>query len=182
MNKNKISLNDLEIIIDEHIKEKAELCIVCDEKIKEFIRMHVLLKHNLVPDEPDIGCNEYYVELSFYKDNVAFYIENSHGNDGYKSSDAMDRIDYLILNDMAQEDVWKYLQCDSGGWYFCEVEYPDIEDEYDPELDYIIEKTNNLVGVGVCSHSAFEFVKEIYETGKKCGWDDCSLTVREMLE
>lgn len=188
MKRNEITYCELESIIDAHIENETSINIICDKDLKETIADYLYEEYDIEDTEEDFDYDEYYVEIYFDEDGMQLFIESARGNNGEYKSSEVGNMNYFIFTDMTLEEADEYI---CGDAMFCELvecdececnnECEDCDEEVDPELEYLIEKTVELLENDFCPNCAFDFVMEIFKCGYDLGHEDCKLETIDFL-
>jgi len=130
MNKNPITLNEIEQVIDNAIDDNKSFFFACDAILASYIEEYLFEEFGIENECEETDVSEYYVSsLPSYNDEpYRLFIESAKGNSGkYKMSD-LDGCSYYIFLDMPLRDAQNNLFGEKFG-YFELVDEDDIEDE-----------------------------------------------------
>ena len=137
---NKLTLDRIFQIIDNHLESDTEFLFVTDKYLAEIICEYVydnygLLDENIIIDDK---YKDYYVSVYNIKNELNFCCESAKNKDGtYKYSDAIhDYVDYFICNDMTENEADEYLLGDNCTWSWIDIV---LEDEDDCEEENLNE-------------------------------------------
>jgi len=122
---NKLTLESIFQVIDNHIESETQFMFVTDNDLAEIICEYVADNYDLIDEDMELSdeYKDYYVSLYIDEDGMRFICETARCLDGsYKYSDALnDSVDYFICNDMSEYEVDKYLLGDYCTWSWIEV-------------------------------------------------------------
>ena len=164
---NKITLSNIEDIIDNHLEAERGFVFVCDETISNYIMDYLDNGYGIeeeYPEGAEENIDEYYVTVDFYKGEPKLYCGNARTNSGrYKYSD-INNCDYFIDDetDMCDITADKMLKGENCTWSWfeivpeededcdeCDCDYDcdncEFNEDEDPTIDEIIDEYVNLL-------------------------------------
>ena len=184
--RNEISFCELTDMIDENIKNAENFLVVCDKNLKDNLSDYFRNVYDLIDEDEDKNCDEYYISLHWRGNEHEYYVESAKGISGeYKLCDTYE-CDYYICVDMdTQVADDKFI----GDMMFCkligcdECEYLDCEDDedMDVEVEFIMDKAEELLNRDFCPDYAMEFVANIFRIGKTIGFQECKLKMENFI-
>jgi len=121
---NKLTLTDIDNILDKHIETSIDFLMVVDHGLASYILEYLGETYDLIDETNDLSpyTKEYYISMLFDDEEIQMFCETARANDGdYKYSDFFDSYgDYYIFTDMDRETVDKTL-VGNASWSFCEL-------------------------------------------------------------
>lgn len=121
---NKLTLTDIQNIIDIHIAESRNFLMVTNKDLAVYICEYLDEEYDITDEDEDFDNEEFYVSMWFDEDGIRFYCESARGYDSYKYVETVNDqfVDYFVFADtgMSDEDVNKYLEGE-GTWSWCEL-------------------------------------------------------------
>jgi len=163
---NKLTLTDIDNILDNHIETSIDFLMVVDHGLASYISEYLGETYDLIDETNDLSpyTKEYYISMLFDDEEIQMFCD-------YKYSDFFDSYgDYYIFTDMDRETVDKTL-VGNASWSFCElVEDKEIMDDTDVEnenVDEYLDDDNTIPCPCVhCKSARGEFTDdEEYEIG-----------------
>lgn len=181
---NKLTLSQVEQIIDNHLESETNFMFVCDFPLAHYIYDYLHNDYGIKAESLELSTeiDEYYFSVTFYKDNeICLICENAKCENGdYKFDDNCDWIDYFIFTDMDKNLVNEKLE-GKGSKSFFEL----VEDEEDYIEDTNVDNTDvcdecfQCVGCdehcGRGNHDEEYFEEDDNENGKEdlCFCEEC---------
>jgi len=176
---NKLTLEGIFEVIDNHIESETQFMFVTDKDLAEIICEYVLNNYDLIDEEMELSekYEDYYVSLYIDEDGLKFICESARCLDGtYKYSDAMnDSIDYFVCNDMSEYEADKYLMGDYCTWSWIEIVSEDDEEYCDCEDEELEDWQKQIVDI------VEDFADRIEHEIENDGLCECGCTLRNML-
>jgi hypothetical protein len=194
---NKLTLSNIEQVIDNHFNTCTNFVFVCGYDLAEYISDYIEDDYDL-EDENNalfvVDIDEYYVSVWFDIGKPMFFCENARGLSGkYKWSDAPN-CDYFIETDMTEDESDEKLRSDGGTWsWFTIVDEEDCEncefyDECQEDEDSLKEEERlitecfDVVFGDACIDCSINKIIDLVYTFKALGWKEHQDYIREMNE
>ena len=135
INKTQYTISQVEDILNSHLDTKMDCMLVTDFALAHYIYDYISNDYGMECEHFELSSdvNEYYVSLSFFKDEIGFFIEFAKWDQkGDYKYDETDETYYYIFSDMSFGDTREYLSS-KGILEFCELVDNDIIEDVEIE-------------------------------------------------
>ena len=197
---NKLTLTNIENIIDGHFEVERNFVFVCDETLSDFIMDYLDEDYGLKDGDcgnlPNI-TDEYYVSVMFYEDEEPkVFCENARTMDGRYKYSGVDNCDYFIMDDTGVCEItankilngegctWSWFEivdededdyCGEYGEYKCCdcedcCDCEEVDDSEEEEIRIIAEAIQDIYDVYPCPECVSDVLIKLASRFKDVGW------------